>query len=173
LQSFARPAEAINNFRGTYCAYEGTPQALPTLRALIKNLGGIPLKINTAGKPLYHAAGVVASNYLVTSLAMAGEFIKASGCDKQNVLSVLIPLVEGTLKNIKQVGIPHALTGPIARGDIATIRNHLSTIKKHRKDFLPFYRILGKYTIKLAQAKGGISNRQARAFHKLFEPKNT
>lgn len=169
LQSFAQPAEAVRNFRGTYCACEGDKKALPPVRALIKELGGIPVRINAVYKPLYHAAGVVASNYLVTLLAVAREFITASGFSPKTSLAALMPLVEGTIQNMKHLGIPAALTGPIARGDISTIQHHLSAIRKQLKQYLPIYQALGKYTVNLARAKGNISREQIQVLRKLLE----
>ncbi len=169
LQSFARPAEAVSNSRGIYCAYEGTDRALPKVRRLIKDLGGIPMQIRAENKSLYHAAGVIASNYLVTLLATARDFLMASGFDKPTALLALMPLVKGTIKNIDQLGIPAALTGPIARGDVSTIRNHLTAIRQQLKPYLPFYQTLGRHTITVAQNKGNLSRNQIQALRRLFE----
>lgn len=169
LQSFAQPGEAVNNFRGTYCAYEGMAEGLSVVRKLIRDLGGIPVKINAAFKPLYHISGVIASNYLVTLLAVAREFMRVSGFPEKNALDALMPLVKSTIKNIKELGIPAALTGPIARGDFSTVQNHLVMTKKYLRRYQSFYQMLGKHTIKVAKDKKSISNIQARVFYRLFD----
>jgi predicted short-subunit dehydrogenase-like oxidoreductase (DUF2520 family) len=66
---------------------------------------------------------------------------------------VLLPLVRGTLNNIEKRGVADALTGPIARGDVATVEAHCRKIEQSLPDLLPFYQVLGRYTLPLAQGK--------------------
>jgi predicted short-subunit dehydrogenase-like oxidoreductase (DUF2520 family) len=169
LQTFAGPKEAVRYFKGTICAYESDfPIARKQIVSLIKNLGGIPVHVNKSSKPIYHAAGVIASNYLVTLIYAAREFLTKVGFTSSLAENSILPLVEGTLNNIKRIGFPHALTGPISRGDITTVKNHLEMLKLHLPDYLSFYIILGRHTIKIAQAKKTLSNSKATKFKRLF-----
>ncbi|GAI37669.1 unnamed protein product, partial [marine sediment metagenome] len=91
------------------------------------------------------------------------------GFSRKQALQAMMPLVEGTIKNIKTIGLSRALTGPIARGDVATVKSHLSLIRKRLSNYLSFYREIGKYTVVVARAKGGISKKQARELTRLFK----
>ncbi|MCK4729634.1 MAG: DUF2520 domain-containing protein, partial [Desulfobacterales bacterium] len=72
--------------------------------------------------------------------------------------------------NIGAKGIPDAVTGPIARGDMATVSSHLKAIEKGVPELLPLYRCLGLYTVDLAKAKGTISQEAADKLVALLEP---
>jgi predicted short-subunit dehydrogenase-like oxidoreductase (DUF2520 family) len=153
LQTFANKLETARNFRGTYCVYEGEPKALGIVRGIIRTINGIPVEIKAKNKTLYHIGCVIACNYLVTLISIAYEFLKRCGFKHKDVFRAIQPLIDSTIKNIETIGIPAALTGPIARGDILTIKNHLKAIKKKLPLYLSLYCELGKHTIKIAEAK--------------------
>jgi predicted short-subunit dehydrogenase-like oxidoreductase (DUF2520 family) len=153
LQSFAAPTFPENPFRGIVMAGEGDDEALDFARDIAAGFQAVFLKIETAHKTLYHAAAVAASNYLVTLLAASTRLLEESGIAPENTLQVLLPLVRGTLKNIEKRGVAEALTGPIARGDVATVEAHCRKIEQSLPDLLPFYQVLGRYTLPLVQGK--------------------
>jgi predicted short-subunit dehydrogenase-like oxidoreductase (DUF2520 family) len=161
LQSFASVDQAVSLLPGSFCTIEGDKSALPLVCQMIEDIGGIVLEIAPEKKTLYHAAAVAASNYLVTLMHLALELNKAAGLPWDISINVLLPLIRGTLSNIDEKGIPHALTGPIARGDVATVSAHLAAIEKDVPGLLPLYRCLGLYTVDLAKAKGTISREAA------------
>ena len=76
-------------------------------------------------------------------------------------MDVLKPLITGTLGNIERIGIPAALTGPVARGDRKTIADHLEAIETKLPDLLTLYRTLGRHTLTIAEAKGSLSPQAA------------
>jgi predicted short-subunit dehydrogenase-like oxidoreductase (DUF2520 family) len=112
----------------------------------------------------------VASNYLVTLISKAVDLLALSGIPQEMCLPALLPLLEGTLHNIKQVGIPQALTGPIARGDISTIGKHLAHIGEVDAELASFYRTLGMSTVAVAVKKGGISEEKAEDLRRILQP---
>jgi predicted short-subunit dehydrogenase-like oxidoreductase (DUF2520 family) len=131
------------------------------------------LEITAEKKTLYHASAVAASNYLVTLMHLALELDRAAGLDGDTALNALLPLIKGTLDNIGKKGIPDALTGPVARGDVATASAHLKAIQEDTPELLPLYKCLGLYTIDLARAKGTISQDTADELTALFEVEST
>ena len=157
LQSFASVEQAVSLVPGSFCTIEGDSGALPIVRAMIEDLGGILLEITAEKKTLYHAAAVAASNYLVTLMHLALELNEAAGLPSDTSFNALLPLIRGTLSNIGTKGIPGGLTGPIARGDVATVSSHLKAIEKDAPDLLLLYRCLGLYTVGLAKAKGTLN----------------
>ena len=151
LQSFAAPAFPENPFRGIIMAGEGDAKARDLAREISNGFQAAFLTIETDHKTLYHAAAVVASNYLVTLLAASTQLLERSGIAPEETLKVILPLVRGTLNNIEKRGVADALTGPIARGDIDTVQAHCRKIEQSLPDLLPFYQVLGRYTLPLAQ----------------------
>jgi len=168
LQSFAAPTFPQNPFQGIVMAGEGDETALAAGRTIAAQLGAEFLSLRTESKTLYHAAAVVASNYLVTLMAVATRLLEGSGVTPQAALKVLLPLVRGTLKNIEEKGIPAALTGPIARGDVETVASHCREIGQSLPDMLPVYRLLGAHTLPLAA--DGLDRETLRALTALLKP---
>jgi len=169
LQSFASVEQAVSLVPGSFCTIEGDSGALPIVRAMIEDLGGILLEITAEKKTLYHAAAVAASNYLVTLMHLALELNEAAGLPSDTSFNALLPLIRGTLSNIGTKGIPGGLTGPIARGDVATVSSHLKAIEKDAPDLLLLYRCLGLYTVGLAKAKGTLNKRAGDKLVALLE----
>jgi predicted short-subunit dehydrogenase-like oxidoreductase (DUF2520 family) len=170
LQSFAAPALAENPFAGIVMTGEGDAAALDAARRVAAALEAEFVGIATATKTLYHAAAVVASNYLVALLGVAADMLATCGLPQSEALRVLLPLVRGTLHNIERVGVPQALTGPIERGDHDTVRRHCRDMVRLRPDLLDLYRQLGAYTLKLAAAKGGLDAASQAALQALLSP---
>ncbi|MBW2107630.1 MAG: DUF2520 domain-containing protein [Deltaproteobacteria bacterium] len=168
LQSFASAEQAERILPGSYCTIEGDVSALGVVSRLVKDLGGIAVEIKPEAKALYHAAAVVASNYLVTLLDIALTLNRLAGIAPEAAFEALLPLIQGTLQNIHSSGIPQALTGPIARGDIQTVAGHLEAMSKQAPDVLAIYKSLGCRTVTLARAKGTLGDRAARELLNLL-----
>ncbi len=161
LQSFASVDQAVSLVPGSFCTIEGDSGALPIVREVVEDLGGILMEITAEKKTLYHAAAVAASNYLVTLIHLALELNEAAGLPSDTSFNALLPLIRGTLSNIGAKGIPGSLTGPIARGDVATVSAHLKAIEEDAPELLMLYRCLGLYTVDLAKAKGTLDKEAA------------
>ncbi len=166
LQSIAANLN-INPFHGIMMALEGDDQAVRAAEAIAADLGATPFMIRTEGKTLYHASAVVASNYLVTLLDFSFKLLSAAGVSKDQLFSILQPLIRGTLNNIDSVGIPDALTGPIARGDAATVEDHLRAMSELPAE-AALYKVLGAATIDIALAKGALSRNEAEKLRKIL-----
>jgi predicted short-subunit dehydrogenase-like oxidoreductase (DUF2520 family) len=154
LQSVPAADAAPNPFKGAMMAVEGSPEAVSLAEVLAADLGGIAFRIRTAAKTLYHAAAVVASNYLVTLMDMALALLEAAGIDRGQAFEVMEPLVTGTLANIATRGTVQALTGPVARGDAGTVSQHIDAMARLAPQWLSLYRALGAATVDLARRQG-------------------
>lgn len=168
LQSFASDVFTRNPFDSIIITVEGEPQALTIARQMAIDLGAACLTIKTEAKTLYHAAAVAASNYLVTLLSLAFRLLAESGISGPEAYNALKPLIHGTLANIQSIGIPQALTGPIARGDVETVKKHLIEIKSRTPDLLELFKILGRHTVDIARAKGTLGDADAALLRKLL-----
>jgi len=163
LQAFANIDSALLLMQGTNFGIEGDSQESEEIgEAVVKLLGGIPHKIDPTQKTLYHAGAVVASNYLVSLAFLAVKLFEQAGINKQSALESLLPLMAGSYHNIEKLGLPNALTGPIARGDAEVVGKHLQEIPSDLKDV---YKGLGRLAMELGEERnvlvGGSYNREA------------
>ena len=166
LQSVPSREQGVVNVPGSYFRIEADPGALRRVRAMVRALGGSELALprwrsDSESAALYHAGAVAASNYLVTLLDFAVRHLQALGADRRQGLQALLPLVRGTLANIERLGIPRALTGPIARGDAQTIAGHLAALQSRAPELLELYRPLARETVPLALEQGGLTAQAA------------
>jgi len=168
LQSFAGMEAALENLPGSWFALEGDPEAFETAREMVKDLDGRIFQVDTAAKPLYHAAACVASNYLVALMYLATGWFGEFGLGREEAFQALSPLVRGTLNNIERAGAARALTGPVERGDASTIAGHLAVLADRGRQEEELYRRLGRYTVEVARAKGSIDGSTATVLENMF-----
>ncbi|GMV44350.1 MAG: hypothetical protein AMXMBFR64_60660 [Myxococcales bacterium] len=152
LQSLARDARTGPLRAATFTA-EGESAGVAAARELLAPLGKELMVITACAKPLYHAAAVLASNALVALADAAVEALVSAGVDRDRALEALLPLMEGTLGNLRATGLPGALTGPASRGDAATVAAHVAALGA-APGVLPLYRALSERIVQVA-AQGG------------------
>lgn len=124
------------------------------LLALVAALGGRALLIPPGGKAAYHAALVLVSNYTVTLYALGLRLLAGLGADPAAAAQALNALLAGTTANLGALGVPAALTGPLVRADQGTIAAHLDALDRADPEAAQVYRLLGRLTLPLAQARG-------------------
>ena len=168
LQSFSDARAAAQSLPGSAFAIDGDPPAVAAATTLARNLGGRTLAVPPPDRGLYHAAAVMTSNYLVTLLSAAELLLTRWAPDEQAAREAVLALAEGTLRNIRRQGTKAALTGPIVRGDAATIEKHLQSLPE---SLLPLYQQLGLATLSLA--KDSLSPEQHQALQDKLQPQPT
>ena len=104
---------------------------------MVRAIGGKPFTVAEKDRPLYHAAACIASNYLVTLMYLSQQLYMTLGLSADEARRTFWPLVQGTITNIEQKGIPDALTGPVSRGDRGTILKHLEAMQSGMPAALP------------------------------------
>jgi predicted short-subunit dehydrogenase-like oxidoreductase (DUF2520 family) len=161
LQTFSDPVSGSTRFGGTAIAV--TPDSggadSPGARlgfALADLLGARPFLLADSMRSLYHAAATLACNYLVTLEHQAQQLFAQAGLPSADVLPLFLPLVKATLANIEGEGTVKALTGPLSRGDVFTVRGHLAALAADAPHLLPLYRVLGLATLDLVRARGEV-----------------
>jgi predicted short-subunit dehydrogenase-like oxidoreductase (DUF2520 family) len=169
LQTFADAEQAVENLPGSTFTLEAEAPLLGILQEIASALGGRWIKIKAGDRAVYHAAAVIACNYLVTLVKMATDLWQTFGVPRKEATEALLPLIRGTVHNLETIGLPQCLTGPIARGDSGTIKKHLEVLERVSPDTLSSYRELGLKTIPIALAKGRISERQAEELKATLE----
>jgi len=153
LQSFADVETAIECLPGSYFGVEADDALRPILNAIVAAVGGHILPISPVDKTLYHASAVMACNYVVGIFGVAVHLLQNLGIPATDAEVALLPLLESTVRNLRAVGLPDALTGPLARGDVGTVDRHVRALDKHEPALGDLYRLLGRATLPLAVAK--------------------
>jgi predicted short-subunit dehydrogenase-like oxidoreductase (DUF2520 family) len=153
LQTFAPDSSGLGAFAGAGCATAGsTEQAAAFAAALARTLGMAPFEIDDDGRAAYHAAASVASNFLVTLQAAAERIAAAAGLEPDEARQLFAPLLRRTLDNVSELGPERALTGPVARGDEATIAAQRRAVAEAAPELLDLFDLLLEHTRVLAAA---------------------
>ena len=125
-------------------------------RDLATRLGMLAIEIDDSERAAYHAAASVASNFLVTLQAVAEELAGAAGLTREQARSLLAPLVRSTVDNWAERGPEAALTGPVARGDDATVIRQRDAVEGAAPHLLPLFDELVERTRAVAAVGDGV-----------------
>ena len=168
LQAITRDhgGEALD---GTYVGLEGPPRGVAAGIELAVGLGLRYVVIPAEAKPRYHLAAAMASNFLVTLLGMVQEVLASLDIDRRDGLAMLEPLLRGTLDNLVTRGPEEALTGPVVRGDLDTLRSHGLALRQHLPQLVPAYAALSVETVRLAVRSGRLSPERAEDVLNLLQ----
>lgn len=129
LFSFADPERAVVQFPTTICSMEGDDLALEKLRPLFERIGAKLVTIDARQKMLYHAGSVFASNYLVSLMDTAIRAYVGAGVPQATAEEMARSLAQASLSNVFDLGAAAALTGPIKRGDFATVQTQEQVVR--------------------------------------------
>jgi predicted short-subunit dehydrogenase-like oxidoreductase (DUF2520 family) len=127
LQTIADPTTAPARLLGAYAGIEGDPRGEAVGEWLALALGMHAVRIRAEGKPAYHAGAVFAANFVVVLAGVAERLAVEAGVSPEVASQLYLPLLRGAAANLES-GPAAALTGPVSRGDLATIRAHLSAL---------------------------------------------
>ncbi len=168
LQTFASIKQAVENLPGSTFALEAEEPLLSTLKKLASLLDGEWIVLKPGDKVIYHTAAVFACNYMVTLVELAIDLWQTLGVPPEKATRALIPLLQGTVNNIDNIGLPDCLTGPVSRGDLGTISKHLTALEAMNSSLIGTYKALGLQTIPIALKKGKIDEYKAKELKALF-----
>jgi predicted short-subunit dehydrogenase-like oxidoreductase (DUF2520 family) len=153
LQTFPTAQAGMEKIPGTYFFIEGEKAAVTALEQLAQDIGGKTVRIVPSAKVFYHAAACAASNFMATLIDFALNIGERADIARETFLPALGPLILATAKNIIDLGPDKALTGPIARGDTATLRTHFDALSEYPNLGVVYANLTG-LTIYLAARKG-------------------
>lgn len=169
IQSFAHKRTPPAFWKDIFISVEGDKEAVAEACQIIQKIGAKPLFLNPKHKPLYHAACSLASNHFVCLFSLALDLFSQAGFNEGQALQALKPLVNGTWKNLRENYPYQALTGPIVRGDLSTIRQHLQALKNFPLARV-IYQKLGLIALSIAE-KRGVKPSQIRALKRWLQDK--
>ena len=151
LMSF--PTRIPVSLAGVPFAVEADASSRRILNALVRQIGGSPFAIGAAGKALYHAVGMLSSPLLVSHLAAAQQAAALAGFSTHRASRLIEPIARATLDSFFLRGAGRSFSGPIARGDLQTIRLHLHALEPHPM-LAGVYRSLALYALEALPAPG-------------------
>jgi predicted short-subunit dehydrogenase-like oxidoreductase (DUF2520 family) len=171
LVAFADLERSVADLAGATIALEGDPTLLPLLAELATDLGAQPVLLPPGGKAAYHAAAVLAAGGFIGLLSAIAEVGRGAGLDEAGALAIYAPLIRQSLANAEALGIAAALTGPLLRGDVATVRGHLEAIGRLAPGADELYRAAARREVALAVARGELAPERAVQLRELLGQK--
>ncbi len=146
LQTLPSPVAGANRLPGSHIAITAQGDLAEGLSHLATSIGCRPFVIADENKALYHAGAAAAANFTMASLGIAQGLFEAAGVDP----SVARPLVEAIVANAFDMGARKALTGPIARGDVATVTAQLAAVRSDAPEYADAFVSMAKATADFA-----------------------
>lgn len=148
LKAFPANYLSTDALTGCNCVIEGDLRAVEILTPLLTQMGATIIPISALKKSTYHAAAVMASNYVVTLAACSVSLLMEAGLSETQAKDVSLNLMQNSVNNMRDTNqVKDALTGPLTRGDISTIEAHLTAI--HSSNINALYRAAGLATLPL------------------------
>lgn len=163
------PGAGTDVLEGAYIGLEGPPRGVAAGIELAVGLGLRYIVISAEAKPRYHLAAAMTSNFLVTLMGMVQEVLASLDIDRRDGLAMLEPLLRGTLDNLVARGPEEALTGPVVRGDIETLREHGLALRRHLPQLVPAYAALSVESVRVAVRSGRLDPERAEQVLALLQ----
>ncbi len=134
---------------------EGSMEHLQEVEALFKRLGNSTRIIDSTQKIKYHAAAVFASNQPIALAGQGADILEQCGFTRDEAIKAVLFLMSHAIENIEKQGLEEALTGPVERNDIITVKKHLQALSEEEKNI---YISLSRKLIKIAKIKNPEKN---------------
>jgi predicted short-subunit dehydrogenase-like oxidoreductase (DUF2520 family) len=139
IYPFSSKYHSYEGLENVYLSIEGDKRKIGEIKEFFDRIGNKNFILESNKKVLYHLASVATSNLVLSLLDIGCKFLIESGLEEKEPFEVLMPLIKNNINNIKEKGIVNAVTGPIERGDLETVRKHL---KKMPSEFIEVYKSL-------------------------------
>ena len=168
LRAIVDPAESAKSLATTTFGIEGDTVGKAVAEELAVALGAPVLRLRAEQMAAYHASAAIASNYLVALMEVAEGVLEAAGIAGTDARAALLDLGQGSLDNLRREGLPEALTGPIRRGDAATVAAHIHALQVGPTETLVLYQLLGRRCLALARLCGDAPDAKLLEINELF-----
>ncbi len=155
---------SYKNFSKAFITIEGNEKYINELKNIFINLGNQVKIIDKKNKSLYHLASVMSSNMVLGLIDNSINYLKQCGFSEELAIDALYPLILNNIENIKNSGTVNSLTGPLERGDLETIKSHMSCLNKENQNL---YKVLNNNLLPVAKEKN--ESRDYREIEEFFE----
>ena len=139
LQAFMSIDEGSESFSGITFGIEGGEEIASFLEEMAKNLNAHPVFLTSEDKALYHMSGVMLGGLLTEYAAITTQLWEDIGRSRSDGIRALLPMMRQVANNLERFGLPEAVAGPYARGDVGTVRKHLEALRKRKPELMAFY----------------------------------
>lgn len=170
VMTFAGRPEDVQRLDGVPFGVTAADEHRAVAETLVLEMGGEPVWVEESARTLYHAALVVGSNHLITLVAEARDLLRTAGVE--DPARLLAPLLSAALDNSLRYG-DKALTGPVSRGDVGTVRRHLHTLVEHAPGSVASYVAMARRTAQRALAAGRLRKHEAAPMLDLLAERPT
>ena len=138
---------------GVIFSIEGAPTARATAQKIARSLGGTPVIITANDKPAYHASGTIVAGHALSLVESATQTLMKIGFTRNRANQALLPLIRQMLDNYESLGPHAAWTGPLSRGDYATISKHVKALRRFPREFQDAYAVLALLSARVLSKK--------------------
>jgi len=168
MQTFPDISYSGRDFEGIYIGLEGDRKVKEVLNRIAVDLKSNTIEISSMNKVPYHLGGVFASNFLVCSLSVVKKIYQDLGISEKEMVNLLQPIIFQTVANMKTKGVEDSLTGPIARGDIKSVENHINYLETKSGELKNLYLEFSKLCIRIVKEKEIIEPQRLTEIEKLI-----
>jgi predicted short-subunit dehydrogenase-like oxidoreductase (DUF2520 family) len=151
MQTFS--GRGVPQLEGIIFAVEGDRRAQKVAQAIARSLGGVSITIDGLDKPAYHAAGAFVAGQALALVEAATQMLMKIGFKRRRAIQALLPLMRQMLDNFERLGPQAAWTGPISRGDYATVAKHMIALRAYPREFQDSYAALAMLAGRLLSTK--------------------
>ena len=144
MQTFS--SQSVPDLVGCVFGIEGSPAALKVARKMIRQMGGVAVRLSRSDKAAYHAAGTFACANVLVLVETATRLLMSQGFKRRQAARALLALTRQTLDNLERIGPRAAWTGPMTRGDFATMQRHVRALSDYPPEYLDAYKALARLT---------------------------
>jgi len=144
MQTFS--GQSTPSLAGTVFGIDGSPAAQKVARKMIRQMGGVSVRLSGANKAAYHAAGTFACAHVLGLMEAATQLLMSQGFKRRQATRALLTLTRQTLDNLERIGPRGAWTGPLTRGDFTTVKRHLDALADFSPEYLDAYKSLSRLT---------------------------
>jgi predicted short-subunit dehydrogenase-like oxidoreductase (DUF2520 family) len=169
VQTFADLKGAAEALPGSTFGVTCAPRLEGWAREFVTSLGGRVLMVGDTDKVLYHASAAIACNLLAMVEYGAQVACRRVGFSDQEWSEAFAPLVATTAVNVGRLGPTEALTGPLARGDIGTLRAHLVALEGIDPELADMYRTVSRWGLRLVAEKGALDESTIERMRELLD----
>ena len=152
---FSNKFSSYQQLEHAFFTVEGHPHAVQVITDLLTSYGNEVCRIDAAAKPEYHAAASILSNQVIAVLDTGYRLLEDCGFSREKAVAATAALIRQNIENVLSQGCVHALTGPIERGDVATVEKHLHCLNT---EDAALYRMLGTRLLAIAEGKNPAQN---------------
>jgi predicted short-subunit dehydrogenase-like oxidoreductase (DUF2520 family) len=144
MQTFS--SQGVPNLAGRMFGIDGRPAAMKVARKMIRQMGGVAVRLSGTNKAAYHAAGSFACAHVLALLETSTRLLMAQGFKRRQATRALVALARQTLDNLERVGPRASWTGPLTRGDFPTVQRHVDALSEYPPEYAEAYRALSRLT---------------------------